>query len=202
MPRALMTTCLALAVGATVAASAAAQPAVSAGVPVAEMPAAWLPAVARAEAAMNALQAALLAKLKAEMGRAGPAGGLRVCHDEASAVAAEVAATQGITLGRTSHALRNPANRPPGWAASVVLGSPARKASAETLRVFDLGEKLGVLRPIGLAEACATCHGAPQALPADVRAALADLYPTDRATGFATGDLRGWMWAEVPLAAR
>jgi hypothetical protein len=33
-------------------------------------------------------------------------------------------------------------------------------------------------------------------------AALAGAYPQDRATGFAPGDLRGWMWAEVPKAAK
>ncbi len=29
---------------------------------------------------------------------------------------------------------------------------------------------------------------------------LAELYPDDRATGFAPGELRGWFWMKVPGA--
>jgi hypothetical protein len=36
---------------------------------------------------------------------------------------------------------------------------------------------------------CVACHGT--ALAPDVASALARLYPSDRATGFAVGDLRG-----------
>ena len=39
-----------------------------------------------------------------------------------------------------------------------------------------------------------------ESIPADVRAALAELYPADRATGYSVGDLRGWLWVEVPAA--
>jgi hypothetical protein len=35
-----------------------------------------------------------------------------------------------------------------------------------------------------------------------IGATLAVAYPGDRATGFAPGDLRGWMWAEVPKGVR
>ena len=35
-------------------------------------------------------------------------------------------------------------------------------------------------------------------IPDDVSAILKQSYPDDQATGFATGDIRGWVWAEVP----
>jgi len=63
--------------------------------------------------------------------------------------------------------------------------------------VVDLGENVGVLRPIGTADTCTHCHGTPSSLGPEVRDVLAKAYPADRATGFAAGDLRGWMWAEV-----
>jgi hypothetical protein len=44
------------------------------------------------------------------------------------------------------------------------------------------------------------CHGPEEALQPEVRAALDQRYPEDRATGYAAGDLRGAFWAEVPLA--
>jgi hypothetical protein len=49
-----------------------------------------------------------------------------------------------------------------------------------------------------MGEACSTCHGSPSWQPTDVAATLKQAYPTDQATGFATGDLRGWIWVEVP----
>ena len=36
----------------------------------------------------------------------------------------------------------------------------------------------------------------------EVREALATHYPADQATGFQTGDLRGWFWVTVPAGAR
>jgi mono/diheme cytochrome c family protein len=44
------------------------------------------------------------------------------------------------------------------------------------------------------------CHGAREALGADVRDLLQAAYPHDRAVDFAEGDLRGWFWVELPLA--
>ena len=49
-----------------------------------------------------------------------------------------------------------------------------------------------------VADGCLACHGPAEALDEEVRVALAELYPEDRATGFRSGDLRGWFWVEVP----
>ena len=157
---------------------------------------------AKAELAMNELQQALLAKLKTTMESGGPAAAVEVCRTEARTIAETVARKQGIALGRTSHRLRNPANAPRAWARAIVDGSAGAKAAAERIRVVDLGDRVGVLRPIGTAEACTKCHGSPDEVRKNLGAALAGAYPQDRATGFAPGDLRGWMWAEVPKGAR
>jgi hypothetical protein len=162
----------------------------------------YLVEIARAEQAMNELQSALLAKLKAAMDGGGPAAAVEVCRTDARTIADAVARKQGIELGRTSHRLRNPANAPRPWARVVVEGSSAAKASSEQIRIVDLGDRVGVLRPIGTAEACTRCHGAADEVRRHIGATLAAAYPEDRATGFAAGDLRGWMWAEVPKAIR
>jgi hypothetical protein len=49
---------------------------------------------------------------------------------------------------------------------------------------------------------CAACHGAPDTFDPAVRAELRDLYPRDRAVGFAEGEIRGWFWVEVPKTVR
>ncbi len=157
---------------------------------------------ARAEQAMNELQRALLTKLTAAMTSGGPAAAVEVCRTDARTIAEAVAKAQGLELGRTSHRLRNPANAPRGWARPAVDAAAGSKAASEGLRVFDLGDRVGVLRPIGTAEACTKCHGAADEVHRSIGATLAAAYPQDRATGFAPGDLRGWMWAEVPKTAR
>ncbi len=121
----------------------------------------------------------------------GPPGAIEVCATLAPALAGEVAAEHGLALGRTSWRLRNPANRPPAWAAPLVADRP----EAEVLARLP-GGGLGVLLPIRVAPACTVCHG--QAVAPAVREALARRYPDDQATGFAPGDLRGWFWVEVP----
>jgi hypothetical protein len=156
--------------------------------------------VAKAEQAMNALQQALLTELSAAMKQGGPPAAITVCHDQAVAIAEKVAREQGIALGRTSHRLRNPANAPRPWAKAAVEQSAGAKAAAAQRLVVDLGERVGVLRPIGTADMCLRCHGAPDAVRQQIGTALAASYPQDQATGFAAGDLRGWMWAEVPKA--
>jgi hypothetical protein len=157
---------------------------------------------AKAEQAMNELQQALLAKLKTTMESGGPAAAVEVCRTEARAIAETVARKQGIELGRTSHRVRNPANAPRPWARAIVEGSAGVKSAAERIRVVDLGERVGVLRPIGTADMCIRCHGAEGDVRRTLGAALAAAYPQDRATGFSPGDLRGWMWAEVPKGAK
>jgi len=52
------------------------------------------------------------------------------------------------------------------------------------------------LAPIGVEPICLNCHGPAASIPPDVRAALSELYPDDRAIGYAVGDLRGALWAE------
>jgi hypothetical protein len=157
---------------------------------------------ARAEQAMNELQRALLAKLTAAMTSGGPAAAVEVCRTDARTIAEAVAKAQGLELGRTSHRLRNPANAPRAWARPTVEAAAGSKAASAGLKVVDLGDRVGVLRPIGTAEACTKCHGAPDQVRKNLGAALAGAYPQDRATGFAPGDLRGWMWAEVRKGAR
>ena len=81
-------------------------------------------------------------------------------------------------------------------------GSDGAKAAAATLRVVDIGDRVGVLRPIGTADLCTRCHGPAEVVRRNLGDALQQAYPQDRATGFTLGDLRGWMWAEVPKADR
>jgi hypothetical protein len=76
-----------------------------------------------------------------------------------------------------------------------------RKVGDVQPMVVDLGDRVGVVRPIGVAAACTTCHGTAAKRPAALAAVLATQYPDDRAVGFEEGDFRGFFWAEVPKPA-
>ena len=117
---------------------------------------------------------------------------------DVDAAACEAAApVPEARVGRTSARLRNPANAPPAWAREYVAATDGRKAVDVAPRAFDLGDRVGLLRPLEIRRRCLHCHEAPERLSAGTRAWLSRAYPQDRATGYALGDLRGFWWAEV-----
>jgi uncharacterized protein DUF3365 len=167
-------------------------------VPAEEASADLQPAIARAQTAARLLQTALQNRLVEVLPKAGPAKAANVCRQEAYAIAADIGMQQGLSMGRTSHKLRNPNNAPRPWAAAIVSGQAQTKYAGAKTYAADLGSQVGVLVPIGMGEACSLCHGTKSWIPGEVAALLKQSYPQDQATGFATGDIRGWVWAEVP----
>ena len=158
-------------------------------------------AVADADTAMARLQRRLGARLKAELEAGGPVAAISVCRDSAQFLTSQVAAQSGVQVGRTSHRLRSLANTPRAWAKPYVEAiTPGEKAAAFQPVAVDLGDRVGLLRPIPTQEVCVQCHGDPAAFPTELALALGDAYPDDHATGFAVDDLRGVFWAEVPKA--
>jgi hypothetical protein len=165
---------------------------------VTDAPSDYQDAAARAMRAFDALQATLSARLIEEMKAGGPTRAVTVCRDEALPLTREIAEQQGgITLGRTSHLVRNPANAPRDWVTPFVERAAGHKAAEFQPVVVDLGSRIGVLRPIGTVAVCTTCHGEKQKQPEALRRLLAGHYPRDAATGFVEGDLRGFFWAEL-----
>jgi hypothetical protein len=163
-----------------------------------DAPAEYQDAAARAMKAFDAVQATLSARLMEEMKAGGPTRAIVVCRDEAIPLTTKIAVEQsGMALGRTSHLVRNQANAPREWMRPFVQKAAGRKAADIQPVVVDLGNRVGVLRPIGTAGACTTCHGAKESQPEALQRLLAEYYPRDRAIGFADGDLRGFFWAEV-----
>ena len=105
---------------------------------------------------------------------------------------------EGVTAGRTSHRLRSSANAPKAWAAPLVAAYAGRRTRDVGGFAVDLGDKVGVLRPITEQAMCASCHGPAEKVSPAVREALGRKYPRDLATGFSEGEIRGWFWVEVP----
>lgn len=144
-------------------------------------------------AATNALVAETLGELEAALESDGGAGGIQVCRDKAPAIAAHVSDQFGLSIGRTSHRLRNPNNVPPEWAKPYV----AEMASEPVYLAGPNGE-LGALLPIRLKAQCQMCHGPVETIDDEILTAIRTTYPDDQAVGFVEGDLRGWFWVEAP----
>lgn len=172
--------------------------------PAADDPAALAAARARAEQAAGRLMTALMAELSKALEAGPPEGAVRVCADAAQAVTARVAGESGIAVRRTALRVRNPKNAPDEHERRVLEEWAAGPAAAATPRadvVAGAGgaRELRYLRPIVLQPLCTTCHGPAGEIAPAVRAAIAERYPDDQATGFRAGDLRGAVSVRVPL---
>lgn len=152
-------------------------------------------ALEAADRAIAALKERLMPRLIAAMEKGGPEQAVEVCSEVAQKLTDQVTKETGVTVGRTSHKLRNPKNAPPPWARPFVESSKGKKAADASAVAVRTKAGLGVLRPIPVGGACLGCHGSD--LPEPVRVYLAQKYPADQATGFTEGELRGWFWAET-----
>jgi hypothetical protein len=163
-----------------------------------EAPAELQPAIQHGDVIILSIQAATRSELTRELTERGPAGAIQVCHMSATTLIHRIGREEGIAAGRTSARLRTPSNAPRPWAAPIVARYADSKAAGLDGFAVDLGNRVGVLRPIAYRPMCSPCHGLEEQLTPRVRAELKDRYPKDRAIGFKDGDLRGWLWVEVP----
>lgn len=170
--------------------------------PAAQAPAALQPMVRHADLIIVTVQSALLSELHRQLESVGPAEALDACHLAAIPVTQRAARYDGVSVGRTSTRLRNPNNAPPVWAAPIVERYADQPRASVDGFVVDLGDRVGVLRPIREQPICASCHGPEQTLSPGVSMRLAKRYPEDRAVGFREGDIRGWFWVVVPNKPR
>jgi hypothetical protein len=197
MLRCVLASCLVALASSTLAAPRARVPAGVRTLAPEEVPAALAPAVERGDTAAATLRDRFLKRVNAMLAQGGPMAAFSVCPTESPRIAREVGEAYKVELGRTSFRLRNPVNAPRPWAASYVADAAGKKPDELKQVVFDLGDRIGLLRPIVATPACVRCHGPADGLPADVKAELAKRYPQDKGTGFAAGDLRGFVWVEA-----
>jgi hypothetical protein len=138
----------------------------------------------------------------------GPTAAIEACKEVAPAAAGEASAESGTTVRRTSFKVRNPNSSADSWERQTMDGFAARKAAGEPLGKIETGAWIDApdgrvyryMKAIPTGEMCTQCHGSTIAPAVAVK--LADLYPQDRATGFAVGDMRGAVSISWPATAR
>lgn len=158
------------------------------------------PAAAEAQAVASRFQQELGSKLKAAMAEGGPENAVRVCKDEAPAIAARLSRETGWQVRRVGTRVRNPQSGLPDAWEQVQLADFQRRLSAgetaDTLRRFSTvdepaGPHQRLVSAITVAPMCLACHGDTSAQSEALRAALEADYPNDAATGYQAGELRG-----------
>lgn len=158
------------------------------------------PDLAALEARGRAVAAAFQTTLKGELMAALPEGAehaIGVCAVRAPEVAAELS-VDGVEIGRATHRARNPANEASGWLEPVVAEYAAMDGSGEGRLVELPDDRYGWVEPLYVAPPCLSCHGTE--VPAKLEAAIREVYPDDRATGFEAGEFRGVVWVTMPAA--
>jgi hypothetical protein len=161
----------------------------------------------------NQLGGQLKAELAAAIAAGGPVSAIEVCHSRAPEIAAKLSQESGAEVGRTALRVRNPANAPTGIERDVLEQFSADLASGKAQMpleaVFEIDRDGQVerryMRAIPTDALCLTCHG--KSLAPEVAAAIARDYPSDEATGFEQGQLRGafvvtWPPASMPPATK
>ncbi len=163
-------------------------------------------AAQQGQEAMKEFGATLRTALQAAMKDGGPVNAIAVCNTEAPKIAQQMSEKYKLSIHRTS---LKPRATPPTAREMVVLeGFAQQKAGGKPVGELvwkEVGEADGqpvlrMMKAIGTDEVCLTCHGS--AISPAVAEKIQALYPDDKATGFAQGDIRGAFSVTVPLAAR
>jgi hypothetical protein len=155
--------------------------------------------VADARKASVALVQKLGGELKTAIGEKGPEGAIGICKERAPQIAAEVSKQSGFEVKRVSPKNRNPTGAPDAWEAEAQAGLEKRLAAGEKPETLDTwqivstpnGKQFRYAKALPVQPLCLTCHGDPAAIPDGVKARLAADYPLDKATGYASGMVRG-----------
>lgn len=168
-----------------------------------DTPPGWVP---EAREKSGQLGSQLISALNEALAERGPAGGVQVCNVEAPEIAERVSGS-GFKVGRTALRVRNPANAPDAWEESVLqrfeasMKKGADPAGLETWQIDSIdGKRVGrYMKAIPTGPQCVICHG--ESIAPELAETIDRLYPEDRATGFAPGDLRGAFTVTVDLSA-
>ena len=157
----------------------------------------------QARSSAKALGSALKQELQTSMKEGGSIVAIKVCNEKAPEIAGQISKTKGVKVGRTALRVRNPDNAPDAWETKQLENFISRLASGEPVgkleaHIIEDGQ-FRYMKAIPTKGLCITCHGAK--LSKQVRQTIKTLYPKDKATGFAVGDIRGAFTITIPMKA-
>lgn len=146
-------------------------------------------------------------RLVAELESGPPEAALAVCASVAEATAALVSRERGWRIARVSLKPRNPLLYPDAWEQQALIDFVARRARGEDPEEMERaavvaepsGRFVRYIKALHMMPLCMECHGPYDTLKPEIGAALQREYPSDRATDFKTGQIRGGLAVKRPL---
>jgi hypothetical protein len=149
----------------------------------------------------------LVAMLVEEIGKGGPEGAIGVCRDKAPQMARAASEQTGWNIRRVSLKNRNPKAVPDAWERAALEDFDRRAAAGEAPATLEKAEIVAeggaqqyrYMRALPMQELCLNCHGPADRLTQAVRDQLKALYPDDKATGYAPGQIRGAITIKKPV---
>lgn len=125
----------------------------------------------------------------------GPDVAIDTCNIQAPEIA-DTLSRNGVLLGRASDRLRNADNKSPDWVKSILAAYSDSPLERQPKNVALSNSRSGYVEPIMVQPVCLTYHG--KNISFDLQNQIQELYPTDQATDYEIGDLRGVFWVEYP----
>lgn len=141
----------------------------------------------------------LLAVLQEEITKGGPEEAMAVCREKAPQMAKAASEKTGWNIRRVSLKNRNPNATPDAWEKAALEEFEQRQAAGQAPATLEKGELITegtvptyrYIKALPTQTLCLSCHGNPDNFSPSFKAKLHGLYPHDKATGYAPGDIRG-----------
>lgn len=149
-----------------------------------------------AEQVLQRLRGAMMQEMQKAM-QIGPKAAIGVCRHLAPQIEEQIERETGWEVRRTGLRVRNPANSPEAHERSIMMSYDIRAKAGQgpellrTVRLIDRGGKRMVhfMQAIPTFDGCLACHG--KKVAQEVMEEIKTLYPSDQATGYDVGDIRG-----------
>lgn len=149
--------------------------------------------VLEAREAAITFQKALKHELMSAMQSGGPKKAVEICHSHAPEIAEEIGQQTGWKIGRTSLKTRNEINMPDATEREILQQFETRKENGESASTLEWWQEnegsIAYMKAIPMKGMCASCHGSN--ISPSLKKQISQYYPSDMATGFAVGDVRG-----------
>jgi mono/diheme cytochrome c family protein len=157
--------------------------------------------LADARGVASAVPPKLLAVLNEEIAKGGAHSAIGVCQEKAPQLAKAASEQTGWAIRRVSLKNRNAKAVPDAWERATLDEFDRRAAAGEAPAKIEKGEvvKTGdkteyrYMKALPVQQVCLACHGAKDKLTPEVAAVLEKNYPSDSATGYSLGQIRGAM---------
>ena len=165
------------------------------------------PLLAEARGVASGIPPKLLTVLQEEIQKGGAEGAIGVCREKAPAMAKAASEQSGWAIRRVSLRNRSPKAVPDAWEEAVLKDFDQRAAAGEKPTSLEKGEVVTeggkkiyrYMKALPTQDLCLQCHGTPDRIGPVVRSKLQELYPDDKAVGYAPAEIRGAITLKKPI---